>query len=292
MIKSMTGYGSARGASGRIEISVEVKSVNNRYLDCSVKMPRVFISFEKALKTLVQNRISRGKVDVFLSIDSSNADDIAVSVNKPLAEAYISTLRDMARQYGLICDISAMDIAQFNEVISVEKKEADPDMLCNDICGVLGLALDQFDEMRVREGEKMSGDIKARLEVIKRQISEVERISPRSVAAYREKLEARLNELLQKHEIEEPRIMLEAAIFADRISIDEETVRLRSHASQLEKALEGGEPVGRKIDFLLQEFNREVNTIGSKGNDAEMAKIIVDLKSEIEKIREQAQNIE
>jgi len=292
MIKSMTGYGGAKGASGKIDITVEIKSVNNRYHDCTIKIPRVFISFEESLKSVIQGHISRGKVDVFVTVDSSKADDVEIRLNRPLAEAYLSTLRAMTSEYGLGGGLSAIDLARFPDVLQAEKREADAEQLCADITAVLEDALTGFDEMRAREGEKLYHDILSRLDAIEKLTVMAEEISPRSVAEYRKKLEARMQEILQAAGIDEARILTEAAIFADRVSINEETVRLRSHIAQLRDMLQSGEPVGRKIDFLVQEFNREANTIGSKGNDAELSRLVVDLKAEIEKIREQAQNIE
>ena len=292
MIKSMTGYGRASGFSGKLEISVEIKSVNNRYLDCSFKMPRVYSSFEETMKSTVHRYISRGKVDVFVTIDSSNAGDIEIRVNAPLAEAYLAALRDMSARHGLADNIGVMDLARFPDVLQVEKKEADLDELCADVCSVLEAALGDFNDMRKREGDKLGRDITERLDEIERLTALVEGITPRTTAEYRNKLETRMREILQGAELDESRILTEAALFADRTAINEELVRLRSHMSQLREMLRGGEPVGRKMDFLVQEFNREANTIGSKGNDAEMAKVVVDLKAEIEKIREQAQNVE
>ena len=292
MIKSMTGYGGAKGASGKLEISIEIKSVNNRYLDCSIKQPRVFSAFEESLKSAVQKNISRGKVDVYVTVDSSKADDVAIKVNRPLAEAYLAALRTLSDEYGLKSSVSAMDITRFPDVLAAEKREADPEQLCADICAILEQALRDFNEMRVREGEKLRCDITERLGEIERLTALVEELSPKSVAEYRKKLETRMQEVLQNTEIDDQRILMEAAIFSDRVAINEETVRLRSHIGQLREMLMSREPVGRKLDFLVQEFNREANTIGSKGNDAEMSRIIVDMKAEIEKIREQAQNIE
>jgi len=292
MIKSMTGYGNAKGTSDKIEISVEIKSVNNRYLDCTVKIPRVFASFEESLKSIVQKHISRGKVDVFVMIDSSNADDVEIKLNRPLAEAYLSTLREMTEGYGLTGSISAIDLSRFPDVLKAEKREADQDKLCDDISSVLEEAITGFNDMRIREGEKLFLDITSRLLEIEKLTTIAEEISPKSVAEYRKKLELRMNEVLQTADIDQQRILTEAALFADRIAVSEEIVRLRSHIAQLREMLDTREPVGRKIDFLVQEFNREANTIGSKGNDIEMSRVTVDLKAEIEKIREQAQNIE
>ena len=288
----MTGFGSAKGTCGKLEISVEVKSVNNRYLDCTVKLPRVFNSLEESLKAVIQRHISRGKVDTYISIDSSNADDIEIKVNGPLVKAYITALRSMALENDLPGNIDVADLTRFPDVLLAEKRETDPELLCASISGILEEALSGFNEMRTREGEKLRRDIAARLDVIEKLTDMAEEVSPRSVAEYRKKLEARMSEILQTAEIDEARILTEAAIFADRVAINEETVRLRSHIAQLRELLDSMGSVGRKIDFLVQEFNREANTIGSKGNDLEMSRIIVDLKAEIEKIREQAQNIE
>ena len=292
MIKSMTGYGSAKGVSGKLEVSVELKSVNSRYLDCTIKIPRMFIAFEEALKTAIGKSISRGKVDAYVTVDSSKAGDVEIKLNRPLAEAYISALRALTDDYGLNIDFSATDIARFPDVLLAEKAETDPEQLCADISAVLEDALCGFDQMRAKEGASLRRDILARLDEIERLTLKAEELSPRCVADYRLKLETKMREILQTNDIDDQRILLEAAIFADRVVINEEIVRLKSHISQLRGLVDSREPTGRKIDFLLQEFNREANTIGSKGNDAEMAKITVELKSEIEKIREQAQNIE
>ena len=292
MIKSMTGYGSARGFSGKLEISAELKSVNNRYLDCSVKLPRIFTALEEPLKALVSKHISRGKADVYISVDFSRSDDVRIKVNRPLAEAYVNSLKPLAEEFGLSGSISVMDLARFPDVLQAEKREYDTEQLSGDISAILEEAILGFNEMRVREGSKLSRDIMARLDEIERLTAIAEEISPRSVAEYRKKLEARLSEMLQTSDIDEARILTEAAVFADRVAISEETVRLRSHISQVREMLGLNEPVGRKIDFIVQELNREANTIGSKANDTEMAKVTVELKAEIEKIREQAQNIE
>ena len=291
-MKSMTGYGGAKGSSGKLEISVELKSVNNRHLDCTVKMPRMFMAFEEPLKSAVQRHVSRGKVDVYVTVDTSQADDVDIVVNRPLAQAYITALRDLAREHTLLSDIRATDLTRFPDILQARKREADPEQLCADICAIMEDALCVFNEMRVREGEKLRNDIETRLCEIERLTDMAELVSPRTVAEYRKKLETRMKEVLQNNEIDEQRILTEAALFADRVAINEELVRLRSHIGQLREMLPSREPIGRKMDFLVQEFNREANTIGSKGNDAEMSRIVIDLKAEIEKIREQAQNIE
>jgi len=292
MIKSMTGYGSAKGTSGKLEISVEVRSVNNRYLDCTIKLPRVFNSFEDQLKSIVNGTVSRGKVDVYVSIDSSGANDIEIKINRPLVTAYINALRSIADEHDLKTDIRVTDLTRFPDILQAEKSEVDAETLCKDIGAILKEALSDLNDMRLREGDKLKKDISKRLDEIERLTTIITELSPKNIEEYRKKLESRMLEVLQSANIEESRILTEAALFADRVSINEETVRLRSHIAQLRDMLGSDEPIGRKIDFLVQEFNREANTIGSKGNEIEMSKLIVDLKSEIEKIREQAQNIE
>jgi len=292
MIKSMTGYGCAKGASGKLEISVEVRSVNNRYSDITVKLPRVFSSMEEQFKSIVSGTISRGKIDVYISIDSSGAGDIDIKINRPLVSAYVNALRSIALEHGLGTDIRVADLTRFPDVLQAEKKEVDAEELCADISVILKDALSDLNKMRLREGDKLKKDITARLDEIEKLTETASELSPKSVEEYRKKLETRMNEVLQSANIDESRILTEAALFADRVAINEETVRLRSHISQLRIMLDSNEPIGRKIDFLVQEFNREANTIGSKSNDTEMSKTIVDLKAEIEKIREQAQNIE
>lgn len=292
MVKSMTGYGSAKGVSGAIDITVELKSVNNRYLDCNIRMPRVYSAIEDALKAAVTRSISRGKVDVFINIDSSKADNVTVKINKPVADAYMTVLRTLSDEYGLSGNISAIEFARFPDILQLEKSETDTDALANDIVAVLEDALRDFDALRSREGENLAADMNLRLNEIEKLTKKAEECSPKSVAEYRAKLEAKMAEVLQNKELDATRILMEAAIFADRVAINEETVRLKSHIEQLRIMLASREPVGRKLDFLIQELNREANTIGSKGNDTEMARIVVDLKAEIEKMREQAQNIE
>ena len=227
-----------------------------------------------------------------MSIDSSGADLMTIRLNKPLADAYMELLRTISETYGLRSDISAAELTRYPDVIQIDKSEADLETLSADVCSVLEAALRDFDAMRSREGAHLAADIEERLNVIESLTKRAEECSPKSVADFRAKLEAKMTEILQSKDIDETRILMEAAIFADRVAVSEETVRLKSHIGQLRAMLKSREPVGRKLDFLIQELNREANTIGSKGNDAEMARIVVDLKAEIEKIREQAQNIE
>ena len=292
MIKSMTGYGSAKGSAEGLEISIELKSVNNRYLDTSVRLPRSFLFAEDAVKSAVQSHISRGKVDVFISVDSSGADNMTVKVNEPFLRGYLEALRHIAEEYALPDDLSVMNVSRFPDVLSVEKKDLDAEAISAAICRIMEDALCDFDSMRLREGEKLRDDVLSRLSTIESLVSTVEAEAPKTVAQYRARLEQKMAEVLGSTGIDENRILAEAAIFADHIAVDEETVRLRSHISQLKTMINGNSPTGRKIDFLIQEFNREANTIGSKCQNSDVAHIVVDLKSEIEKIREQIQNIE
>ena len=292
MVKSMTGYGRAEQTLHDRKITVELRSVNNRYLDCSVRMPRLYLFAEDAIKTKVQKSISRGKVDVFITLDASGAEQMNVSVNRPVADGYYSALKELAQTYGLQDDISVSLLSRFQDVLLVEKAEEDAEAVAQDICAVLDQALADFDQMRTREGQRLADDITTRATAIENLVSVVEERSPQTVSEYRTRLENRMKEVLENTQIDPARILTEAAIFADKVAVDEETVRLRSHISQLREMLSKGGATGRKLDFLIQEFNREANTIGSKCSDIEIARHVVDIKAEIEKIREQVQNIE
>ncbi len=292
MIKSMTGYGSAKGVVDGLEISVELKSVNNRYLDTSVRLPRSFLFAEDMVKALVQKHISRGKVDVFVNVDASQAGDMTVKVNEGLLKAYVEALTHIAAEYELPQELSALSLSRLPDVLTVEKKELDAEAISQGMSRIVEQALTDFDAMRLREGEKLRDDVLTRLQTIRSLVETVEAKAPETVAEYRRRLEQKMAEVLSSSNIDSGRILTEAAIFADHIAVDEETVRLRSHMAQLETMIQGNSPTGRKIDFLIQEFNREANTIGSKCQNSEIAHVVVDLKAEIEKIREQIQNIE
>ena len=292
MIKSMTGYGRGEAVLNGRTITVELRSVNNRYLDCTVKLPRIYVFAEDAIKARVQQHISRGKVDVFISIGQSEAGDVKISVNKPVADGYYAALCALRDTYGLRDDISVGLLSRFQDVFLVEKTQEDLEAVSADLCQVLELALADFDAMREREGEKLLQDVRGRADTIAALTAQVEERAPGIVRDYRAKLEAKMAEVLQNTQLEASRILTEAAIFADKVAVDEETVRLRSHLSQLRTMLSQGGPIGRKLDFLIQEFNREANTIGSKCNDLEISRHVIDIKGEIEKIREQVQNIE
>lgn len=291
-MKSMTGYGRARQTLHERDITVELRAVNHRYLDVNVKVPRVYGFLEDAAKTAVGKMIARGKVDVFISIDASALGDVKISLNHKILESYLDALHEMRDRYALTDDISVMRLARLPDVFSSEKQEADADELTQDVLEVLQAAGADFCAMREREGAKLREDILSRGQTILKLVSEVEARSPQAVEEYRAKLTARMNEVLTDTTIDPQRILAEAAVYADRTAVDEETVRLRSHMHQMEIMAAESKPIGRKLDFLVQEMNREANTIGSKANDMELAKIVVEIKSEIEKIREQVQNIE
>ena len=281
MVKSMTGYGRSRETLHQRDITVEVRSVNNRFLDCTVKMPRAYVFAEDAVKTRVRSAVSRGKVDVFVTIDASAADVSVVTVNEPLARGYFQALTQLKSMFSLEGD-----------VLTVTKAEEDLETVAADICQVLDKALAAYNTMRTVEGRRLAEDIAGRLVTIETAVGRVEQQSPQTVAAYRERLEKKMREVLASTTMDEGRILTEAAIFADKVAVDEETVRLRSHVAQLRSMLEAQRPTGKDMDFLMQEFNRECNTIGSKCNDLAVTQDVVAMKAEVEKIREQVQNIE
>ena len=292
MIKSMTGYGGAKGEKNAIAVTVEMKSVNNRYLDVSVRLPRSCLFAEDAVRTAVAGHIARGKVDVFVTVDSSAADQVAVHVDEALASAYLKAVRDAAETYGLDGTISAMQLMRLPDVMTQEKSDADRDAVFEAIGAVLDEALADFDAMRAREGQKLAEDIAGKLDGIAAMVDAVQARSPQTVEEYRARLLARMQEVLADTAVDEGRILQEAAIYADKVAVDEEMVRLKSHIAQFRHLLEAGSPVGRKLDFLIQEMNREANTTGSKCSDGEIARIVIDMKAELEKIREQIQNME
>lgn len=288
----MTGYGRGESVLHDRTITVELRSVNNRYLDCSVKIPRLYVFAEEGIKAMVQKNVNRGKLDVFVTIDSTAADQVDVTLNRPVVDGYYRALAEMRTLYSLRDDISVSLLSRFPDVFLVEKEQGDLEVIAEDIQTVLAMALKDFNVMREREGGRLEQDIRLKADTIAKLLTEVEARSPVTVAEYREKIRQRMEEVLANTQIEENRILTEAAIFADKVSVDEETVRLHSHLTQLDEMLAKGGAVGRKLDFLVQEFNREANTIGSKCSDVEMSKVVVEIKGEIEKIREQIQNIE
>ncbi len=292
MIKSMTGYGRAVETVNGREYTVELRSVNNRYLDCSVRLPRILTFAEEAIKQAVKNSVSRGKVDVFVSVRSEGGDDVQVTLNKSVLENYLEAMRQMVAEYAITDDISVSSLSRMPEVFSLEKPQLDEEQLLTDLMKVVGKALEGYDAMRTTEGEALDKDLRSRGDTILALVAQVEKGNVQTVIDYRARLESKLKEVLNNIAIDESRILTEAAIFADKVAVDEETVRLRSHLTQMNTMLDGGGAVGRKLDFLLQEMNREANTIGSKCTDVKLTRIVVDIKAELEKIREQTQNIE
>ena len=288
----MTGYGRAVETINNREFTVELRSVNNRYLDCSVRLPRMLSFAEDAVKQAVKASVSRGKVDVFISVRSEGGEEIRVSLNPNVLEGYLKAMRQMADQYGVKDDISVSTVSRLPEVFVMEKPELDEEQMLKDLMQVVQAALSGYDAMRLQEGKALDQDLRSRGETILDLVSQVEAGNSQTVVDYRNRLEAKLKEVLNNTTIDESRILTEAAIFADKVAVDEETVRLRSHLKQMNAMLDGGGAVGRKLDFLLQEMNREANTIGSKCTDVNLARIVVDIKAELEKIREQTQNIE
>ena len=292
MIKSMTGYGRACKRFEDREITVEIRSVNNRYLDCNVKLPRMFTYAEEHIKQLVKEHISRGKVDLFITIANTSGDAVKITLNRPVFEGYLAAMHQITEEFPVKDDITVSSLSRMPDVFIVEKPEIDEEARAAEIYETVSEALAQYDSMRATEGAALKQDLMNRRSTILELVSKVEARSPITVAEYRNRLETKLREVLAASNIEESRILTEAAIFADKVAVDEETVRLRSHMDQLKEMLDAGGAIGRKLDFLLQEMNREANTIGSKGNDIEQARTVVDIKAELEKIREQTQNIE
>ena len=292
MVKSMTGYGRAVETVNGREFTVEIRSVNNRYLDCNVKMPRAISFAEDAVKQAVKAAVSRGKVDVYISMTSEASDDIQVKLNKPVVEGYLAAMRQMVDEYGVKDDISVSVLARMSDVFTVEKPQADEDQLKADLLSVVNQALANYNQMRAVEGTALEADLRNRAATILELVAQVEEANPQTVSDYRKRLEEKMREVLESKSIDEARLLTEAAIFADKVAVDEETVRLRSHLEQMDTMLSGNGGIGRKLDFLLQEMNREANTTGSKCTDVKVARIVVEIKAELEKIREQTQNIE
>ena len=288
----MTGYGRGVETVNGREFTVELRSVNNRYLDCSVRLPRILSFAEDAVKQAVKASVSRGKVDVYISLRTEAEEDVVVNLNRGVLEGYLAAMHRMVEEFGVQDDVSVSAVSRLPDVFTVEKKEVDEDQLLSDLLQVVAKALEGYDAMRTREGAALDADLRSRGETILSLVSQVEQGNGQTVADYRTRLENKLREVLENTAIDESRILTEAAIFADKVAVDEETVRLRSHLQQMNSMLDGGGAIGRKLDFLLQEMNREANTIGSKCTDVKLARIVVDIKAELEKIREQTQNIE
>ena len=292
MIKSMTGYGRAQEQFETMNVSVELKSVNHRYFDFSSRTPRTFGFLDDKLKSYVSTMISRGKVECSVFIESTGAEDCVVSVNRSLAAGMVRAYAEISEEFSLPNDASVSTLARTPDIFSVSRAEADEELVWSNVKTVLDRALDSFISMRIAEGEKLRADVLSRLELITSELEFIEERSPQTTAEYRERLFAKLKTVLEDTAIDESRILAEAAIFSDKVAVDEETVRLRSHIRQMRDFMDSGEAIGKKADFLIQEFNREANTIGSKCQDVQISKRVINIKSEIEKIREQIQNIE
>lgn len=292
MLRSMTGYGRSQKILNGRDILVEIRSVNHRYYEYSSRIPRSYSYIDEKLKTLLKSGISRGKVEASVTINNIEGRDIVIGINKSAAEGYIAALRSVSAELGLKDDLKLSNLIKLPDIFTVQKAPDNEEQLWEDVSPVASEALEAFISMRCSEGERLKADVLEKAANIEKSIGEVERLSPVTVENYRNKLRARLEEILESRDIDEQRILTEAAVFAEKIAVDEETVRLKSHIAQLRTMLDSGEAVGRKLDFLVQEMNREVNTIGSKAQDLNIAGIVVDIKAEIEKIREQIQNIE
>lgn len=292
MIKSMTGYGRAQQLADGMNITVEIKSVNHRYFEFTSKLPRSYGFLDEKLKSFFMGKLTRGKMECYVQIETVEEPDTIISVNHPLVQGYLEAYKELAETYGLENNIKVSDISRVSDIFSIRKQAADEDKIWAAVSAVAQEALNGFVAMREREGSRLKDDVLSRLATILENVEYIEERSPETVKEYNEKLLGRLKELLADTHIDEQRILTEAAIFADKIAVAEETVRLRSHISQLTSFLDSSEAVGKKMDFLVQELNREANTIGSKAQDVEIARRVVSIKAEIEKIREQIQNIE
>ena len=292
MIRSMTGFGREQAIINGREIIAEIKSVNHKFFEFSTKLHRSFSYLEPRLKTLVKERVTRGKIELSLSVYNIDVKDTTVRVNGNVVAGYVNAVREFAPTIGIVDDFSMPDIFRIPDAFTVIKEEEDEEALWADISSVVEKAIDKFVEMREREGEALKADVLEKAQNIEDMVCEVEKYSPESTEIYRKKLYDKMTELLGATNIDEQRILMEAAIFSEKIAVDEETVRLHSHMAQLRQMLEGDKETGRKLDFLIQEINRETNTIGSKANDIRITRLVVDMKSEIEKMREQVQNIE
>jgi len=295
MVRSMTAYGRSEALVGGKEIQVELKSVNNRFFDCSVKIPRLYTCLEEKVKAYIQSwGISRGKIDVFVSVNVIESEGVEVQLDKGYAKAYIEALESLRDEFGLRDDMSLMAIARTPDVFNVKRPDADMESEWENIKGVLDSALDSFIKMREEEGSRLAEDLLSKKAGLMEMAARIKELAAGAVEQYRQKLRARLEQTLEGLDIviDEARILTECAVFADKVAVDEELVRLGSHFKAYDEIFKSKEPVGRKLDFLIQEINREINTIGSKGNDSEIARLVIDMKCEVEKIREQIQNLE
>ncbi len=292
MVKSMTGYGRAQAVIDNMNITVELKSVNHRFFEFFARVPRSFNYLEEKLKSFSRTKIIRGKVEMYVTVEMIDTALTEIEINREFADSYVKALKTLAVEYSLTDDISVSTVSRNSDVFKITTKEIDEQAVTEAVLSVAGEAVDAFIAMRETEGERLKNDIESRAKTILNKVEFIEKTSPETVKNYRERLEAKVKELLETANIDEQRIITETAIFADKVAVDEETVRLRSHIKQLGELLASGDDIGKKLDFIVQEMNRETNTIGSKSQNIEIAQCVVDIKSEIEKIREQVQNIE
>lgn len=292
MTRSMTGYGRAQLNTEKLSVLVELKSVNHRYFELTTRVPRQYSFLEEKVKTYLQGRVARGKIECSISIEEMDSDAVSVKVNHALAKAYLDAISEISDTYGLRNDTTALTLTRFNDVFTVHKEAADEEAIWAAVEPVVAEAADHFIEMRETEGARLREDICAKADHILELVEFIEQRSPQTVVEYNEKLKSRIRDLLGDAKVDEQRLLTEAAIYADKVAVDEETVRLHSHIAQLKAMFEEDEPIGRKMDFLVQEINREANTIGSKASDLEITSRVLSIKGEVEKIREQVQNIE
>ncbi len=292
MVRSMTGFGRGQVTYENLEVTVEIKSVNHRYFEFSAKVPRSYNFLEEKLKSFCNARIARGKVEIYVSIDNKSGSATVVEINDDVAAAFVNAYKELSKKYKIKNDVTTSVLAANNDVLSLKRQVADEETVTAAVMEAAELAVTEFITMREAEGERLKNDILSKLDAILERVAYIEERSPETVKAYRERLETKIKELLSGAQFDEQRIITETAVFADKIAVDEETVRLRSHIAQLKGMFELDESIGRKLDFIVQEMNRETNTIGSKAQDTEILQRVVDTKSDIEKIREQLQNIE
>lgn len=292
MVMSMTGFGRCETSVNGRDITAEIKSVNHRYFEFSCRLPRGYSFLEDKLKKYVASKISRGKVDMYLSLSEPEDSSVSITINKPLAKGYVDAIHMLAAEYDIPDDLSVSVLTRYSDILQIHKQEQDEEQIFADVCVAVDKALESFIAMRSAEGEKLREDVMSRVDTIMSIVSEIEERSPVTVDEYRTKLTKRISDMLASSDIDQQRILTEAAIFADKVAVDEETVRLRSHFDQMKTFFANGGPIGRKLDFIVQEMNREANTIGSKVSDSVLAHKVVDIKAELEKIREQIQNIE
>lgn len=292
MIRSMTGFGRFENTVNNYDISAEIKAVNHRYADYNIKLPRIYNFLEEDIKSYLQQYIKRGKVDVYISVYKELDDTKEIVLNESLAKSYVDALKLIAEKFDVRDDISVSTIARYNDIFDVKRSEEDENLIRQSVLDVLKNALDGFMSAREREGEKLAKDMIERIGTVKNEVLKIEKIAPDTVIEHKNNIEQRIRELLGNVPVDENRLLTETAVYADKLSVNEETVRLKCHLEEFDRIMKMGDAVGRRLDFLLQEMNRETNTIGSKANNLEISNIVINIKAELEKVREQLQNLE